>query len=90
MGDANLKDLLELLHQELEKIEPVDEDTKERLQDILVDIQGVLRSTPGISSRHHVSLLESLNEFGSHFEEAHLGLTEIVGRIISLLSNIGI
>ncbi len=94
----HLKDTLNELHQELSSGTPVDSETQALLVQVSADIQQFLAHQT-TSAKDEVelatkpekeSLLDQTLSLTEEFEESHPKLAEIIGRIASALSRIGI
>ncbi len=81
-----LEETLSQLHLQLESIDDLDEAEVERLRAAAHEIQSTLDRSD-ISS---ASLAERLQEATSKFSQSHPVLTNTVGRIADLLSQMGI
>jgi len=89
MTDQNLRDLLEQLHEELERTEVQDEASRERLRHLQADIRA-LRERSGETIESDEPLLERLQESIDHFETSHPQLTLMLSQMMTILSNAGI
>ena len=89
MTDQNLRDLLEQLHEELERTEAKDEASRERLRHLQADIRA-LRKRSGETIESDEPLLERLQESIDHFETSHPQLTMMLSQMMTILSNAGI
>jgi hypothetical protein len=89
MTDQNLRELLEKLHQELEKTEAVDEKGNEMLRHLDADIRGLLRRS-GAKAETDEPMLERLQDTIDHFEDTHPRLTTMLSQMMTILSNAGI
>ena len=89
MTDQNLRELLEKLHQELEKTEAVDEKGNEMLRHLDADIRNLLKRS-GAKAETDESMLERLQDTIDHFEATHPRLTTMLSEMMTILSNAGI
>ena len=89
MNDQDLRELLEKLHQELEKTEAVDEKGNEMLRHLDADIRSLLKRS-GAKAETDEPMLERLQETIDHFEVTHPGLTTMLSQMMTVLSNAGI
>ena len=89
MTDQNMRDLLEKLHEELERTEVTDEASRERLRYLQADIRA-LRERSGERMESDEPLLERLQESIDHFEISHPQLTMMLSQMMTILSNAGI
>ena len=89
MDQQQLRDMLEKLHAELQRTESVDEAGRQRLHDLMRDIQEVLaRSGEDVSPRYQ-SIVRQLTEAVKHFEVSHPQLTLAIGKALDILSQAG-
>jgi hypothetical protein len=87
MTEQNLRDLLEKLHDELQRVESVDDKGRDLLRGIDVEIRGLLdRSGESAGT----SLSESLQSALDHFEITHPNLTMAISEMLNALNNAGI
>jgi hypothetical protein len=89
MADQNLRELLEKLHQELERIEATDESGREMLHHLEADIRA-LRKRSGEKVETDEPMLERLQDTIDHFEATHPRLTMMLSQMMTILSNAGI
>jgi hypothetical protein len=89
MTDQNLRELLEKLHQELEKTEAVDEKGNEMLRHLDADIRSLLKRS-GAKAETDETMLERLQDTIDHFEVTHPRLTTMLSQMMTILSNAGI
>ncbi len=82
-----LRERLDQLHAELAKTESVDERSREALESLLRDIQGLLEQS---GAPPHPSLKERLSQARRDFQESHPALSATLGRVADALSNLGI
>jgi predicted nuclease with TOPRIM domain len=85
----NLPELLEKLHQELERTEAADEAGQERLRHLRKDIRR-LRERSGENEEADESMLERFQDSIDHFEDTHPDLTIMISQMMTILSNAGI
>jgi hypothetical protein len=88
MDDKKLRELLEELHNEIERTENVDEKGKTLLRDIGADIRELLERSGNDSARF--SMIQRLEKTIEHFEVTHPDLTGSLSELLSILSNAGI
>jgi predicted RNase H-like nuclease (RuvC/YqgF family) len=84
----DLKDSLKKLRAEIEKIEGVNNQSREKLDRLVRSIQLKLEHPQ--DARHHEDLIDPLNDAIDHFEVSHPELTAIMNRIMVTLGNLGI
>ncbi len=91
MNDDELRQLLEELHQKIEKTNSVDETGRELLSHLSVDIRNLLERTG-----HEKPLQGTTGEVGRleesvrHFEVSHPSLTAALSQLLNILNNAGI
>lgn len=93
MDTNELNDTLGKLHDELTHGQQLDEEARERLQQLLGDIHAVLNRDPDAApdeASEDETLGERLQEAVSDFEAAHPQFSQLIGRIADGLSNLGI
>jgi hypothetical protein len=84
--NRKLHELLAQLHDELARAESVDEEGREMLTQISVDIQKLLEP----SGTAHPSILGRLQDAIDHFEVEHPAITAALSQMLNTLSNAGI
>ncbi len=85
----NLKELLEKLHNKLERIDVTDESSRERLRHLEADIRNLLaRANEKVETDE--PMLERLQDSIDHFETTHPDLTLMLSQMMTILSNAGI
>jgi predicted nucleic acid-binding Zn-ribbon protein len=89
MNDQNLRELLEKLHNELERTEVPDEAGRERIRQLEADIRA-LRERADEQTDTDESMLERFQDSIDHFEETHPELTMMISQMMTILSNAGI
>jgi hypothetical protein len=90
MPQENLKQTLQSLHEELSTGAPVDPDVRAQLQQLVAEIEGVLRQSPPAPASDEETLLDRVTGLAAPFEETHPRLAAILGRIADGLSQLGI
>jgi chromosome segregation ATPase len=90
MPKKQLRARIQELLGELEQVEEIDQEARNRLANVLHDIREAVADSGEDAPDENESLLERLNEATRHFEESHPTLTAMVGRIADSLSNLGI
>lgn len=88
MTDQNLQNLLEKLHEELQRVESVDEKGRDLLRGIDMEIRGLLDRSG--ESTEDTSLAKSLQSALDHFEITHPKLTMAISEMLNALNNAGI
>jgi predicted nucleic acid-binding Zn-ribbon protein len=89
MTDQNLRELLEKLHNELERIETTDDQGREMLHHLEADIRGLLKRS-GERVETDESFVERLQDTIDHFEATHPQLTMMLSQMMRILSNAGV
>jgi len=96
MPTEQLKTTLTELHDELSDGGPVDEQTRELLKQLSDDINLYLKQTAEPDEASETgpvakeSVLDQLLDLTEEFEDSHPRLAEVIGRIATSLSRIGI
>lgn len=84
MSQDNLNAAVQALRTEIEQLEVGQENQRERLQDLLSNLEKELAGEP------QTDLQQGLGHVLEQFETEHPRLTEVLNRISVLLSNMGI
>ncbi len=91
MNDDELRQLLEELHQKIEKTNSVDEKGRELLSHLSLDIRSLLERTGHEEHLHGTDReIGRLEEAVRHFEVSHPGLTAALSQLLNILNNAGI
>ena len=90
MDDQDLHSLLEQLHAEIERNEPLDEEERELLKHLSGDIRELLARSEGKETQVDQSMIERLEESIDRYEVAYPDLTMLLGKLLAILSNAGI
>ena len=90
MSDENLRKLLEQLHDELERVESMDEKGDELLRHLNTDIENLLKRSGKGKGQPDEPVLERLEDAIDHFEVTHPTLTTTLSEMMRILSNAGI
>jgi len=90
MDDQDLHSLLEQLHAEIERNEPLDEEERELLIHLSGDIRELLARSEGKETQVDQSMIERLEESIDRYEVAYPDLTMLLGKLLAILSNAGI
>jgi hypothetical protein len=88
--EQRLRELLKELHSELERDESVAEEPRDLLRTVMSDIRERLDRDGGELFDWPASLGDRLRESAEHFGESHPRVAATVGRVIDVLSNMGI
>ena len=86
MTDQKLRELLQQLHDELERTKSVDEKGREMLNHLNADIQQFL--DPALENPS--TLLGRLQDAIDHFEVEHPTVTAALSHMLNTLSNAGV
>ena len=84
------RELLQQLHDEINKTQTVDDKGKELLRDLDSDIRELLERSEEHPGQVHTSIVQTLEGTVSHFEVTHPELTTLVSKLLATLSNAGI
>jgi len=90
MTDDKLSRLLEQLHDELGKLEVLDERGRELLRGLDSDIREILERAEGEKAGSDESVLRRFQAAIDHFEVTHPALTSALSEMMTILSNAGI
>jgi hypothetical protein len=90
MDDQELHDLLERLHTELERKEPLDEEERALLQHLDGDIRDLLSRPESERTQAEPSMIQRLEESLDRYQATHPDLTFLLDRLLRILSNAGI
>ena len=88
MPDEKLRESIEALRAELDRLEAGETQSKERLDALIAGLEAHLEG-PSDEERHH-TLVGDIRESISHFEVSHPGTTAILNNIMVTLGNMGI
>jgi len=87
MTDQNLREILERLHDELDRTKSLDEKGREMLRHLNKDIRELLeRSGEEVDE----NILERLQDSIDYFEATHPRVTQMLSEMMRILSNAGI
>ena len=86
MTDQKLPELLQQLHNELEKAESLDDEGREMLIHLNADIQKYLDP----AEEDDETIFEEIQDAIDHFEVKHPVITAALSQIFNTLSNAGI
>ena len=93
----HIKETLHELHEALAAGQEVDAETQALLKELGADINQLLEKsettedgTPLVDSAEKDSLMDQMLDLTEQFEESHPRLAQVIGRIASALSSIGI
>ena len=90
MDDTELDDLLDKLHTELQDTGDLDDDSRQRLQDLMGDIRLALRRDEIADHPQGDSLGDRLTEVIVEYEVTHPSLAAALRHALDILSGAGI
>ncbi len=90
MDKQKLEQLLNELHAELGRAEPVDDDSRAALRRLSKEIQELLRRSERERVDRYRALLDRLNGDIVHFEGSHPRLALAITQVINALVDIGV
>jgi Domain of unknown function (DUF4404) len=90
MNRQELDEKLQQLHSQLQEIELVDENKRQTLEQLMVDIQESLEEEDGKETHKYKRLGEGLRESVVQFEATHPTATMLMGQTIDILAQMGI
>lgn len=88
MSPDRVRQSLDQLRSEIEKLEGGDESSRERLNVLVADIEHKLSVPDDVE--HHDALLQNLRDAIAEFEVSHPRTTGILNHIMVTLGNMGI
>lgn len=86
----DLRERLEELHEELRRVENVDETTRALLESLADDTRHLLEHEEPAGSERHRSLNDRLAEAAARFEGTHPDLAYVMAKVVDTLSGLGI
>lgn len=87
MSDKNLQDALDRLHEEIEKLDSVPHDDKQRLEALVTKIRNTADPDDAETGD---GLQDNIREAVTKFETSYPHLTAVMNNIATTLSNMGI
>ena len=90
MSDHELNDLLEKLHDQIERPQSLDEKQLKYLREIESDIHKLLGRTPTRTPVTQPDVLEKMEDAITTFEMTHPGIAVTFSKLMAVLSNAGI
>ena len=84
----NLKDTLQSLRAEIEKLGEGEQESKVRLEKLVEDIETKINNPE--DTDHHSNLVRDVKDSVTHFEVSHPTVTGFLNDIMIALSNMGI
>jgi hypothetical protein len=88
MEQQKLRELLDTLHQELEQVDSIDENTEVVLSNLRADMQRLLDEKADTIHKDE-SLMVRMNEALDHFEEGHPKLSITLQLLLESLAKMG-
>ena len=85
MDPQQLHQSLQQLHAELDRTQTLDDESRQLLEQLQHDIQGVLRES---NATTHQSLSDQLGAAVAHFEDSHPELTLTLKQVLDNLAQI--
>ncbi len=90
MDKEQVHDKLHELHEELHKVESVDEEDKILLQEIQTDIRELLELQKANQTGQYGGVVKKLRQGVKRFEANHPDLTSVMGQLADMLARMGI
>ena len=90
MDNKKLQELLQQLHDEIQKSENIDSKGKDLLQDIDSDVHELLKRSEGDISQVHQTVIQRFENTIDHLEATHPNITGYLTELLEILSNAGI
>jgi class 3 adenylate cyclase len=91
MKTQELHEVLAALHEELNRAETVDHESRRLLQELMTDISKLLAvADEAEPAERPAGLTERLAEISKEFEDHHPALVSAIGRLADALSRIGV
>ncbi len=88
--DDQLRELLTQLHDELEHTQTLDDNARQMMEHLKIDIQGLLEKSDEEQHPGYGSVAHQINEAVQEFEVTHPELTETLTKVLDTLSGLGI
>ena len=90
MNNFILKEHLEHLHEELQTVDAVDEESKTLLAEIQADVKTLLAHKGNKPSEHHTTIKDRLADSARHFNSSHPTFAATIRTVVNTLNNMGI
>jgi hypothetical protein len=90
MDDSELRKALEKLHQELEQVDTLDDESRQQLEHLMGDIRAALERQEASPGEEDESLGEQIREAIQRYEITHPSLTMALQHALEILSGAGI
>jgi chromosome segregation ATPase len=88
MSHTDIKQSLELLQAEVNKLDTSDETAKAKLLSLIADVETQLQQPD--STEHKAANLNNLPSLIEQFESDHPQVTTVLGRLLTTLSGMGV
>jgi len=85
-----LQNMLDQLHREFSKLKSIDEDLRERLEQIMVDMEVLLDEYQNNETFLGDGLIKKIKNLVDDFEKSHPRMTKSLSEIADSLSRMGI
>lgn len=91
MGDAELKEHLKNLHEELKAARAVDTDSEELLRQVAADVQSLLSNKGELQPTvHYTGIRERMLQAAERFDVSHPSLASLLTAVVNSLNSLGI
>ena len=90
MDENDSRKLLQQIHEEINNLKDVDENSSSLLRDIDGDIRALLERSKEHPMQVHPSVVQRLESGLSYFEVTHPELTTLISKLLDTLSNAGV
>lgn len=90
MDKAELQSKLQELHESLQSMDHVDEETRELIAAVSSDLKRVLEPSPEWTAEEMGPVSQRMRELLLRFETDHPHITGLMGRVADSLANLGI
>ncbi len=90
---TKLKATVDQLHDKLGSMDNVDEEVRHVLQSAVEDLHQILdpsKEPSGNRGEQHASIAQRLSEVALHYEGRHPDLSNLLGSMVDILSNMGV
>ena len=90
---TKLKATVDQLHDKLGSMDNVDEEVRHVLQSAVEDLHQILdlsKEPSGDGGDQHASIAQRLSEVALHYEGRHPDLSNLLGSMVDILSNMGV
>ena len=90
MEMAELRSKLQELHESLQSMDHVDEETRDLISAVSSDLKRVLEPSPNWTAEEMGPVSQRMRELLLKFETDHPQITGLMGRVADSLANLGI